>query len=527
MAIAARMGYAAGPNLHQDIVDRLAEMEGEVHGWDKAGSWELTATVALGIIGLVITLIQTVPSFWIKIVTAILGFVSGSLVLVNQNCFDADHRAYHSLARQSKQLIKDFRMEFDTYPDPLPINDFKFLCGELKRLENNLGDLQRAIFGKNAIPPAHPSAAVFSLSLVSSAYAVEGTNVMPDWAKSVPSDAENIYFVGVANDRTATGARDAAQQQAQASAKSSVMTALQSYPQVPAEDVAGLADEISNTGEVVSTFVVPNASMYRGYALVRVSRALTAVSVKTFFLTHGLPLDPKLLDQIATGSKTKAAAVQEANAQNVAATKGVAFIQVAVPQDRAIGEALRQAISEIVSAPGVEVRGSEPANTVRYFNAEDAQLAANIKDVAEKRLTEEGYAVQLQLKDGYAEGYRGVPKHQVEVWLAPIPQIAPRVYLDVDRTIKEKQSDKLERLKQILAQWGYETKIDSLSSGGQTRLFYYKSSDAPEAGTLNTAILAMGIPLSRDLPSQIPGHSTFRPRHFDLRLGPHSLDALK
>ena len=74
----------------------------------------------------------------------------------------------------------------------------------------------------------------------------------------------------------------------------------------------------------------------------RVSRALIALSAKGFFLAHHLSFDPKLLDQIAGGDKTRIAAATEANEQKTAAQTGVVYIQIANEKDRGVGEALRK-----------------------------------------------------------------------------------------------------------------------------------------------------------------------------------------
>lgn len=158
---------------------------------------------------------------------------------------------------------------------------------------------------------------------------------------------------------------------------SSLEIALATYStQIPAEDVSHLVREISDAGETISTFVAPVSGTYRGYALVRVPRTLVALTVKSFFITHGLTFNERLLSRIAQGNNTTASAVKQANEQKAAADKGVVYVHVAEVADRAIGEVLRQALGDVVSAPAAEVQISQPSNTVRYFNPEDATLAA-------------------------------------------------------------------------------------------------------------------------------------------------------
>jgi hypothetical protein len=510
----------AADAYRQALLDPLREIEKGIQQWQKVGSWALSATIAIGIIGLVITVIQAVSSLWIKIVTAVLGFISGSLVLVNQNCFDADHRAYRSLAKRSQELVSNFKMQLSHLaPDPLiPLtrDQFEDLYKQLIKLREDIGNLDKATFGKNAVPPATPIASL-SLSLISSAYAMEGANDMPGWTKVVPSDTDNIYFVGVGNDRTAAAARDTAQKQAKAAVESSFETALHSYSKIPADDVAHLAHEISGFGEVVSTFVVPTAGAYRGYALVRVSRALIALSAKGFFLAHHLSFDPKLLDQIAAGDKTRIAAATEANEQKTAAQTGVVYIQIANEKDRGVGEALRKDLSSVISAPGVQVAVSQPANTVRYFNAEDAALAQIVRDRAQKYLAAEGYPTELQIENPSGTSLKGQNK-RIEVWLAEMQQLKPRVYVEVDNGTPP---DKLQTLKGQLEQNGYEVHLEKPSDvpNQEARILYYRDSDATEAEVLLKQLPELGVLSSRDMPTKIKGTSDARPRHFDLRIG--------
>lgn len=512
----------ADPNLRQELVNRLAETQSEVDGWRGAASWELTATILIGIIGLVITVIQTSSQSWIKGVTAFLGVVSGALVLMNQQYFDADHRAYRSLAKQGQQLVSDFRMQLGGYPDPLSKEDFKDLSNQLKILETSLADSERAIFGKNPVPPAKGSTNAPSFSLITSAYAAEGTNDIPVWAKTVPDDPDNIYFVGIANDQTAAGARDSARQQAQASAESSFAAALTSFSQIPGDDAARLAHDIAASGEVVSTFVSPVSGVYRGYALFRLPRTATASTAKTFFLTHHVPFDEKLLDQIAAGQKAKQAATRGVQDQKKAVENGVAYIHIATAADRPIGTALRKSIGEFVSAPNVEVQISQPADTVRYFNSGDVELATKIKGVAEKTLAAEGYAVPLQLKDESAEGFKTKHQHQFELWLAQLPPVRPRVHLEVESGASTGQ---IEQLRKKLAAAGYDVVRSEMVQGipsQEARVFYYNKSDADEANALTKALPDLGLSSSPDTASLAREPADFSPRHYDLRVGKDS-----
>ena len=523
MTIGMQKVHAADP-MHQAVLDWLGQIENDIHGWEKAGSWELSTTITLGIIGLVVAAFQALKSGVARIITAGLGILSGVLVIVNQNCFDADHRAYRSLARQSDQLVRDFKMQLPAMHDPLTLSEFNFLKADFIILENKVHDLERAVLAKNPVPPAHALNGNFSFSLINSAYAIEGSETMPAWAKTLPNDADNFYFVGIANDRSALAARDAAQQQAKAAVDSSLQTALRTYSRIPAEDVAHLAHDISESGELVSTFVVPASGTYRGYALVRVSRSVATLSVKSFFVAHGLSFDPKVLEQIALGDKTKAAAVSEANEQRTAARNGVAYIHVADEKDRGIGEALRKDLSAVISAPGVQVAVSQPSNTVRYFNAEDASWAQTVKDRAQQYLTTEGYPTELNIENLSGTSVKGQSK-QIEVWLGAMQKPKPHVDVEVG---KGTPTDKLQLLKGRLEQNGYEVQLKNPSDlpSQNTKILYYKDSDATEAQGLVKQLSGLGVS-SPDTPIKTKGPSDARPRHFDLRVGKDTLSELE
>src|SRR5882724_8016398 len=111
ITLTAGLGRAADDPLRQILLDALTDIQNQIHGWDRAGSLELTTTITVGVIGLITAGLQAIRSGMARIITAVLGILSGALVIVNQNYFDADHRAYRSLAMQSHQLVRDFIMQ--------------------------------------------------------------------------------------------------------------------------------------------------------------------------------------------------------------------------------------------------------------------------------------------------------------------------------------------------------------------------------------------------------------------------------
>src|SRR5438132_2707577 len=85
IVLSLKASPAPDPNYHQLIVNSISDIENDIHHWNRAGSLELSSVVLIGIIGLVVTGLQTVQGWWGKAVTAVLGILSGGLLLVNQN----------------------------------------------------------------------------------------------------------------------------------------------------------------------------------------------------------------------------------------------------------------------------------------------------------------------------------------------------------------------------------------------------------------------------------------------------------
>ena len=76
--------------------------------------------------------------------------------------------------------------------------------------------------------------------------------------------------------------------------KSSLTSALDASGKAQVVDVERLADSVSQTGDVVATFVAPSGDAYRGYALIRQPRKVTDINVQKFLLSQGLSSNPDL-----------------------------------------------------------------------------------------------------------------------------------------------------------------------------------------------------------------------------------------
>jgi len=157
---------------------------------------------------------------------------------------------------------------------------------------------------------------------------------------------------------------------------------------------------------------------------------------------------------------------------------------------------------------------------------EDAELATKIKDKAEKALAAEGYSVDLQVKNEYAEGYKA-SKHAFEIWLAPLPHVTPVVNLKVEAGTEPGQ---VEKLRKGLVDAGYQVppptvKNDTTVPKQDVRVLYYKKSDADEANSLLKTVRGLGASTSKATATQANDPSASTPRRYDVQVTKESFTA--
>ena len=107
------------------------------------------------------------------------------------------------------------------------------------------------------------------------------------------------------------------------------------------------------------------------------------------------------------------------------------------------------------------------------------------------------------------------------MWLGPLPRITPRVILEVEPGTPP---DRIEKLKKGLSDAGYEVKSEPATGipSHDTRVIYYKKSDAEEANSLVKVLPELGLVTSRETATQAQPRTDFRPKHYDLRVGKDS-----
>ena len=184
------------PDYRQVLLESVTKLRSEIRGWEQQANLELRLTIAVGIAALVISALQAADAKWAKIATVILGIGSGTLVFTSQQCFDADHRAYRSLAKQADQLVDGFERQLKVARNPLSRDDYNDLSTQLEKLTGTVNRIAATLLKGGGVAGFDVTSRPTSFSFINSAYAQDITSAVPSWAKTIPDDPDNIYFLG-------------------------------------------------------------------------------------------------------------------------------------------------------------------------------------------------------------------------------------------------------------------------------------------------------------------------------------------
>jgi hypothetical protein len=256
-------------------------------------------TLAVFICGVVVGLLQTGDSKGKKIAAGVLAFASAVIVAFTHTFFQADDRAYDRVAQQAKMKINEFAYTLEGFPTPDEDtkNQFHKQFGDLKK---EIDQLEYSLH--NATPISSRSASHSSI-LISEAWAGEetGSPRVPAWAKNLPADESNLYYLGTADGKTFEEAVDNALANARRAVASAMAKEAAASTIIAArpELIEELGKVLGSSAEVEEKFVAPKPpGEFRGYVLLRLSREAAAYTARSIFVKAGVRYDEKFLDTI-------------------------------------------------------------------------------------------------------------------------------------------------------------------------------------------------------------------------------------
>jgi len=302
--VAVSTGHASA---YQYLDGQVKIIEGRIHSWGTTAriiEWLTYAVVAIGII---VAALQPAKNQWIKIGAAALAVVSALIVALNHTFFTADDRAYQKVARHAQRKLADFNLELNRYSESeLDKQTRDGLVDKFRALQQDVDDFEEGTILGGATETSKMAGLSLDGIFATTAWADQQTDSarIPEWARKVPTDERNIYFLGTGEAMTFDGARDSAVRKARETATETVTQAASTSPSLARQPqmAAKLAKALADSAQIAETFTAPSSGGgFQSFALLRVSKNAATFTAQSVFVESGVPYDTSFLDKVKMG----------------------------------------------------------------------------------------------------------------------------------------------------------------------------------------------------------------------------------
>ncbi len=239
-----------------------------INSWEHNALLALLIALAIGVLGFLTGALQKSEASWVKTATVICGIVIGSLTVVSNTVFEHNHRQFRSMARQGQILLYKMEALRVHYASATPDNQRAMAEDAFKNLN--------AIYRLEA-QDDRVSQNVWPISL---AYAAEDLS----WLKQLPVDAENFYFIGIADNQSYESAKHASKENALDEAVAYFMSLFAKGGQESQVDNESLSNYLVKSAQVQDTHFVydSHSTSYRYYTLLRISKRIATADLRLF-----------------------------------------------------------------------------------------------------------------------------------------------------------------------------------------------------------------------------------------------------
>ena len=286
---------------------QVQTIEGRVHSWGTTALTIECLTYAVVAIGIIVAALQAAENKWIKIGAAALAVVSALIVAFNHTFFPADDRAYQKVARHAQRKLADFNLELNRYSESeldKPTRDG--LIDKFRALQQNVDDFEDGTILGGSTETSNTAGLSLDGIFATTAWADEQTDSarVPEWARKVPTDERNIYFLGTGKATTFDGARDTALTKARETVTETVTQAASTLPSLARQPqmVSKLAKALADSAQIAETFTAPSSGGgFQSSVLLRVSKNAATFTAQSVFVESGVPYDTSFLDKVKMG----------------------------------------------------------------------------------------------------------------------------------------------------------------------------------------------------------------------------------
>jgi hypothetical protein len=125
--------------------ERLARREAAVSGWSRQASEQLYLSIAVGLLGLIVALLQGPSKNWTKGLAVTLGFLISAITLLSNRIYPADYKTLLRSVEEAKPILEDLEGTVEEF-DPLQTtqnqkgieDEFKIKCGKIDLIGKNI-----------------------------------------------------------------------------------------------------------------------------------------------------------------------------------------------------------------------------------------------------------------------------------------------------------------------------------------------------------------------------------------------------
>ena len=282
-----------------DKYDLLLDfVDGKIKRWQWYFWISLISTITVGLLGLVITLLQSIDNAKFKMHIICLGTVISASTFLTNTILTGNFQAYERIEQEA--LLK--RLEMINWIDIYRAerNDANKAAAEQKISEayNAITALENSLISSKTNAIAN---AADALMLMDPAYAA----AEPGWIRTIPEDSNYLYFVGFADSDMLAGLDVQAQRNAMQSA-ANFMTG-EFGEEAKKIDSEKLAKFLSEATEPFSSYISrdPKSAIYRYYSLIRISRNAMRNSLMLFGVQNQVDISEALLNKINVSQRER------------------------------------------------------------------------------------------------------------------------------------------------------------------------------------------------------------------------------
>ena len=280
------------------VLDKLVDgVDNKIQSWRLYFWISLISIMAVGLLGLMITLFQSIDQVKYKIYIICFGTIISACTFLSHTFLKGDYRQYDRIEQEGLLKQEELGNLVEIYKTA-DVENKKTIWPNIKTLVFQINSLEDSLLASKVdFTPKIESAA---FQFINAAYA--GT--APNWVNSLPEDSDYLYFIGFADAQSLAGLDAAAQKNAMQSAANYMVE--QFGPEAKKIDAEKLAKFLANSTESYSSYISSTDNkIYRYYSLIRISKNTMKTSIQLFGIENNVDIPDALVAKIDEAQRVR------------------------------------------------------------------------------------------------------------------------------------------------------------------------------------------------------------------------------